>query len=66
MVYKETNPEDAQTLDLGEGIVDFAPVDATTVAPLDESGTVYLLDLASGDVTGEVQAPPGTKWLVGP
>lgn len=66
LVYSETDPENARTLDLREGIVDFALVDSTTVALLEESGTIYLFDLASGEVAGELQAPQGTRWLIWP
>ncbi len=38
-----------------------------TVALLEaNTGTIYLLDLASGEVTRKLQAPPDTRWLVGP
>ncbi len=66
LVYSGTNSEDVQTLDLREGIVDFALVESGTVALLEESGTIYLVDLASGEVTGELKAPSGAKWLIGP
>ncbi len=66
LVYSGTNSEDAQTLDLREGVVDFALVESGTVALLEESGTIYLVDLASGEVTGELEAPSGARWLVGP
>ncbi len=66
LIYSGTNSEDVQTLDLREGIVDFAFVESGTVALLEESGTIYLVNLASGEVTGELEAPSGAKWLVGP
>ncbi len=67
MIYSEEDPTDVQQFELPDGIVHFTPVDAGMVALLEaNTGTIYLLDLASGEVTGELEAPSGTRWLVGP
>ncbi len=67
MIYSEEDPTDVQQFELPDGIVHFTPVDASTVALLEaNTGMIYLLDLASGKVTRELQAPSGTRWLIGP
>ena len=67
LVYSEEDPTDVQQFELPEGIVHFTPVDASTVALLEaDTGRIYLLDLASGKVTRELQAPSGARWLIAP
>jgi hypothetical protein len=52
---------------LPEGITHATPLGADRVALLDSVGaTIYLLDLASGKVTGELMAPSGARWLIAP
>jgi hypothetical protein len=67
IVFDPANPLDLRRFDLPQGITHATPLDAGRVALLDSAGaTIYLFDLASGEVTDELQAPSGTRWLVGP
>lgn len=67
LAYSEEDPTDVQQFELPEGIIHFAPIDATTVALLEvNTGAVYLFDLSSGEVTRTLQVAPGTQWLVRP
>ena len=67
VAYDEEHSTDFQHFDLPAGIIHFAPIDADTVALLEGvSAKIYLFDLGTGQVTKELPAPAGTKWLIGP
>ncbi len=67
IVFDPADPDEPLQFDLPDGITHAAPLGADRVALLDSSAdTIYLLDLASGEVTGELEAPSGAKWLVVP
>jgi len=67
VAYQEEKPTDFQFFNVPAGIVHFAPIDANTVALLEgASAKIHLLNLANGQVTGELQPPASTKWLIGP
>jgi hypothetical protein len=67
ILFDPADPRDPQQSELPPGITHATPLDAGRVALLDSAGgTIYLFDLASGQVTKELQAPSGTRWLVGP
>ena len=67
IVFDPADPDEPLQFDLPDGITHAAPLGADRVALLDSSAdTIYLLDLASGEVTGEMEAPSGAKWLVVP
>ncbi len=67
LAYDEARPDDIRHYALPEGITDFAPVSASTVALLaGNDAMIQLLDLKSGQITDELPAPEGTNWLVGP
>lgn len=67
IVFDPDDPLDPRRFDLPQGITHATPLDTDRVALLDSAdATLYMFDLASGEVTGELQVPPGTRWLVGP
>lgn len=67
IVFDPADPLSPARFSLPGGITHAAPLDANRVALLDSAvSTIYLLDLASGEMTGELEAPSGAKWLVGP
>ena len=66
IVFDPADPLSPARFSLPGGITHAVPLDANRVALLDSAGgTIYLLDLASGEVTGELQAPSDTRWLIG-
>ena len=67
IVFDAIDAPRTQWLSLPPNVTHLAPIDAGTVALLEaNTGTIYLFDLASGEVSGELEAPPDTRWLVGP
>ncbi len=67
IVFDPADPLSPARFSLPGGITHAAPLDANRVALLDsDGGTIYLFDLVSGGVTGELEAPSGTRWLIGP
>jgi hypothetical protein len=67
IVFDPVDPLSPARFDLPDGITHATPLNANRVALLDTVGqTIYVLDLASGEVTGELRAPSGARWLVGP
>jgi hypothetical protein len=67
IVFDPADPLSPARFSLPGGITHAAPLDAHRVALLDSAGaTIYLFDLVSGEVTGELEAPSGARWLVGP
>ncbi len=67
IVFDPADPLTSARFSLPGGITHATPLNDDRVALLDGSaGTIHLLDLISGEVTGELEAPPGAKWLIGP
>ena len=67
IVFDPADPLNPARFSLPGGITHAVPLDANRVALLDSAGgTIYLFDLASGEVTGELEAPRDTRWLISP
>ena len=67
IVFDPADPLSPARYSLPGGITHAVPLDANRVALLDSAGgTIYLFDLVSGEVTGELEAPSGARWLIGP
>ena len=67
IVFDPADPLNPARFSLPGGITHAVPLDANRVALLDSAGgTIYLFDLASGEMTGELEAPRDTRWLISP